>query len=146
MDFPPDYIARTLSGFCVCYFKNTKHDPEAPPHYHITIPINDDASLLLCIFTSQIENKAWYYRRTNEEAMSCLIRADKSNLPFLKKECIIECNYPILIRKNEFSKIVDPNYKLKVITRDIPSDIKKKIIKAIKDSPIVKPFIKKLIK
>ncbi|MEE8329193.1 MAG: hypothetical protein V3R54_04605 [Thermodesulfovibrionia bacterium] len=33
----------------------------------------------------------------------------------------------------------------KAVIRKVPSDIKKKIVKAIKDSPIVKPFIKKLI-
>ncbi len=146
MDFPPDFIAKTLSGFCVCYFKNITHDLEAPPHYHITVPISDDSSLLLCIITSQIENKAWYYHKTNEEAVSCLVRVDKHDLPFLKKESIIECNHPILIHKNKFNKIVDPDHKFKVVKRDLPANIKKKIVKAIKDSPIVKPFIKKLIK
>jgi hypothetical protein len=146
VDLPPNYIAKTLTGFCVCHFKNTKHAPDALPHYHMTVPISDDSSLLLCVITSQVENKLWYYRKTSEKALSCLVRVDKSNLSFLKRESIIECNQPLLIRKNEFDKIVDSNYKLKVVLRDIPSDIKEKIVKAIKDSPIVKPFIKKLIK
>lgn len=146
MDFPPNYIAKTLSGFCVCYFKNTTHDPEAPPHYHITVPISDDSSLLLCIITSQVENKAWYYHKTNEEAESCLVSVDKHDLPFLKRKSLIDCNQPVLIHKNKFSKIIDPDHKFEVVTRNIPKEIKKKIVKAIKDSPIVKPFIKKLIK
>lgn len=146
MDFPPDYIARTLSGFCVCYFKNTTHDPEAPPHYHITVPISDDSSLLLCIITSQIENKAWFYHGTNEKAISSLVRVDKRSLSFLKKESLIECNLPILIHKNQINKIVDPDHKFKIISRDIPEDIKEKIVQAIKASPIVKPFIKQLIR
>lgn len=146
VDFPPDYIAKTLSGFCICYFKNTKHDTEAPPHYHITIPINDDTGLLLCIITSQIENRVRYYRKTNKAAIQSLVSVNKGDLSFLKKESVIECNHPILIRKNEFSRIVDPDHKFKVISRNIPSNIKKEIIKAIKSSPIVKPFTKKLIK
>ena len=146
MDFPPDYIGKTLSGFCVCHFKNTTHDPEAPPHYHITVPINDDSSLLLCIVTSQVENKAWYYHKTNETAASCLVRVSKHELPFIKKESVIDCNQPMLIHKNKFGKIIDPDHKFEVVIRNIPKEIKEKIVKAIKDSPIVKPFIKKLIK
>lgn len=146
VEFPPDFIAKTLSGFCVCYFKNTTHDPEAPLHYHITAPINDDTSLLLCIITSQVESRVKYYQKTNKGAISSLVRVDRNNLSFLKKESIIECNQPILVRKIDFGKIIDPDHKFKIITRRIPSDIKKKIVKAIKNSPIVKPFIKKLVK
>lgn len=146
MDFPPNYIADTLSGFSVCYFKNTAHDPEAPLHYHITIPISDESSLLLCLVTSQIENKAWYYHKTNEEAEACLVLVNKNDFAFLKKDSVIDCNQPIFEHKNKFDRLVDPDHKFKVITRDIPDDVKEKIIKAIKDSPIVKGFIKKMIK
>lgn len=146
MDFPPNYIANTLSGFSVCYFKNTTHEPEAPPHYHITVPITDESYLLLCVMTSQVENIAWYYHKTNEEAESCLVLVNKHDFHFLKKDSIIDCNQPVLEYKNKFEKLVDPDHKLEVITRDIPDDVKERIVKAIKDSPIVKPFIKKLIK
>ncbi len=146
MDFPPEYIAETLKGFCVCYFRNSTHDPEAPPHYHITIPISDDASLLLCVITTQIENKAWYYKKTNEDALSSLVSVNKRNFSFLKKESLIDCNHPLLVHKNKFGKLVDPDHKFKIVTRDISDEIKDRIINAIKDSPIVKPFIKKLLK
>ena len=146
MDIPPDFVAKTLAGFCVCYFKNTTHDPEAPPHYHITVPVSDDSSLLLCIITSQIENKAWYYHKTKEAAESSLVLVDKGDLHFLKKASVIDCNQPILIHKNKFYKIIDPDHKFEVVSRNISTEVKKKIVKAIKDSPIVKPFIKKMIR
>ncbi|MFV1951913.1 MAG: hypothetical protein ACC630_08185 [Nitrospinota bacterium] len=146
VEFPLDFIARTLSGFCVCYFKNATHDADAPPHFHITIPINDDASLLLCIITSQAESRIKYYKKTSEAAISSLLEVNNNDLSFLKKGSIVECNQPVLIHKQKFGKIVDPDHKFKVVSRDIPADIKEKIVKAIKDSPIVKPFIKKLIK
>ena len=101
---------------------------------------------MLCFITSQIENKAWYYHKINEAAESCLVRVGKNDLSFLKKASVIDCNQPILIHKNKFSKIIDPDHKFEVVTRNIPKEIKEKIVKAIKDSPIVKPFIKKLIK
>ncbi len=147
IDIPPNLIAETLSGFCVLYFKNLKHSSEAPPHYHISVPINDDSSLLLCYITGEIENRLWYYRKANkEDAISCLVRVDKSILSFLKHESIVECNQPVFVSKQEFDKIIDPNIKLDIKTRDIPKELKREIVKAIKNSPVVKPFIKKLIK
>ena len=146
MDIPPEYIAKTLTGFCVCYFKNTTHDPDAPPHHHITVPISDDSSLLLCIITSQVENKAWYYHKTNQAAGSSLVIVNRDELSFLKKMSVIDCNQPKLIHKSHFGKIVDPDHKFTIVTRNIPKEVKEKIVQAIKDSPIVKPFIKKLIK
>lgn len=146
MDIPPDFVAKTLAGFCICYFKNTTHDPEAPPHYHITVPISDDSSLLLCIITSQIENKAWYYHKTNKAAESSLVLVDKGDLHFLKKTSVIDCNQPMLVYKNKFNKLVDSEHDFQVVVRDIPLDLKEKIANAIKASPIVKPFIKKLIR
>lgn len=91
MEIPPEVIANSLSGFCICYFKNATHDPEAPPHYHVTIPISDDSSLLLCIVTSQVDNKAWYYKKTNDNALASLVIVNKANLSFLKKESVIDC-------------------------------------------------------
>lgn len=146
MDFPPAFIADTLKGFCVCYFKNTDHDPESPPHYHITVPISDASYLLLCVITSQMENRIKYYQRTNKRAVPCLVKVDKNDLHFLNKESIIECNQPMLVRKKNFGRIVDSKQKCKVIMRDIPSYLKEKIVKAINDSPIVRPFFKKLLK
>ena len=145
MEFPPEYIASTLTDFCVCYFRNSTHDSEAPPHYHITIPVSDDTCLLLCVITSQVENKAWYYQKTNKEALSSLVSLSKRNLSFLRKNSLIDCNHPVLVHKNKFSKLVDPDHKFKVVARDIPEEVKEKIVTAIKDSPIVKPFIKQLI-
>ncbi len=146
MDFPPDIIAQNLTEFCICFFKNLEYSPDSPPHYYITVPINDDSSLLLCIITSQIENRVRYYHnRGSDAAISSLVKVNKGDLLFLKKESIIDCNAPVLILKKEFHKIVDPDYNCKLITRDISLQVRKKVVEAIKNSPIVKPFIKKLI-
>lgn len=145
MEIPPEVVAESLSGFSVCYFKNAEHDPDAPPHYYVTVPINDDSSLLLCFVTSQIENKSWYYNKTNKDALASLVGVNKSMLPFLKKDSFIDCNQPVLVRKKDFGKIVDFDHKFKVVTRKIPAGLKKRIVKAINDSPVVKPYIKKLV-
>ena len=96
--------------------------------------------------TSQVKNKAWYYRTAHKGAETSLVSVNKDNFNFLSKDSIIDCNRPILEHKNKFDKIVDPDHKFEVVTRKVPDEIKEKIIKAIKDSPIVKPFIKKMIK
>jgi len=101
--------------------------------------------LLLCVITSQIENRVWFYHRTNERAISALVHVDKNDLPFLDRASVIECNQPVLIRKNEMDKIIDPKHKFKIICRDIHRDIKEKIVSAINNSPIVKPFINKML-
>ena len=145
MEIPPEVIANSLSGFCICYFKNATHDHEAPPHYYVTAPISDHSSLLLCIVTSQVENKAWYYKKTDENALASLVAVNKSTLSFLKKESFIDCNQPVHVHKSKFSKIIDPDHNFKVVSRDIPDDLKKRIVDAVKASPIVKPFIKKMV-
>jgi hypothetical protein len=147
VDFPSEYVVKTLSGFSVCYFKNEEHDPDAPPHYHITVPISDDSSLLLTVITSQIENRQKYYeRKNNKQALSALVTVTRKKLPFLKRKSVIECNQPQLVRKIDFNRIVDPDHRFKVIARDIPEELKVKIVNAIKASPVVKPFVKKMVK
>lgn len=126
--------------FVISRTKNT--NPDSPPHYHITVPINDDSSLLLTVITSQTEARQNFCRRTRKEALSSLVTVSKKDLKFLKKTSIVECNQPQLVRKIDFNKIVDPDNDF---ARDIPEELKVGIIKAIKDSPIVKPFIKKMV-
>lgn len=148
MDLPIDFIIKTFTDFCVCYFKDIRHDSSAPPHYYITVPVSDDSFILFCIITSQVENKLWYYKKKNEKALESLVRIDPNHLPFLTKISVIDCNMAELISRDEIVDIIDSKLDppIKVITRNIPDELKDKIISAIKNSPIVKPIIKKMIK
>lgn len=146
MEIPLNLIAQSLDGFCVCYFKHIDFDQAAPPHFYVTVPINDDASLLLCIITSQIENKIWYYhRKDTDEAISCLIQVNSNDFSFLNRDSVIDCNQPTLIYKNDLGKIVDQKHGFQIIKRGMPVEIQEKILKAIIDSPLVKPVIKKIL-
>lgn len=145
MDLPQSLIAQSLQGFCICYFKNVQHEPNAPPHFHVTVPVNDDSSLLLCIITSQTEKKAWYYRKTREDAIESLVAINKESFPFLVKESLVDCNQPILVRKSKINDLIDPKCKFEVKVRDIPQEIKERIVTAIQKSPLVKPVIKKML-
>ncbi len=145
LPIPPQVIAETLDGVCVCYFKHSEHDQDAPPHYYVSVPINDDTCILLCIITSQIEKKLWFYRRTNEKAIDSLVKVTSDDLEFLTKESVVECNMAELIVKKHFDKRVNPKGPLDVITRELPDDVQARIIKGIKDSPIVKKHIKNML-
>lgn len=145
VDLPPAYVIGSVTEPCVVHFKDVRHASDAPPHYYITIPLNDDVSLLLCIITSQIEKRTTFYSKTNKSAVSCLVPVDKQVLPFLTRESIIECNQPEILTKEELAKCVNPKHKFNVTQRDIPPDLKGKVLDAIKSSPLVEPFIKKMI-
>jgi len=148
MYFPPEVTVNFLSDFCICYFKDTHFKQKSPPHYYINIPISDNAFLLLCIFTSQVENKRKYYSLFNEATLNSLVYLHEGDLPFLRKETVVDCNNPYLIRKIQVKEFVDEKQGLKIemSSEKIPPILKNQVIDAIKRSPVVKPFIKKLIR
>lgn len=148
--FPPNIIITSLSGFCVCYFKDAAHDPSAPSHYHISIPLKENDYLLFVLITSRLDGKIDYYSRTNQKALNSIILIDPYKyFPFICKDStVIDCNQPIFGRKQEFfenDKIINWKNNFEIKSRDIPQDLKKRIVSALKDSPIVKPYIKNLI-
>jgi hypothetical protein len=146
IEFPPEYIAKQLNGFCVCHFKHKEHSDNAPPHFYVTVPVSSESSLLLCIITSQIEKKLSYYSKINKDCIDSLVRITSDDMDFLSKNSIIECNSPMLILRNHLGKVIAIKTPLDIITRDIPKSVQKKIIDAIKRSPLVKPHIKNLLK
>ncbi|MDO8444529.1 MAG: hypothetical protein Q7T53_00235 [Deltaproteobacteria bacterium] len=145
VDLPPSLVIGSVTNPCIIHFKDVKHASDAPPHYYVAVPLNDDVSLLLCIITSQIEKRTTFYSKSNKTAISCLVPVDKHALPFLTRESIIECNQPEVLPKEELVKRVNPKHKFNVTQRDIPPDLKGKVLDAIKRSPLVEPFIKKMV-
>ena len=150
MKFPPNINIESLSEFCICYYKDTAHGPDAPLHYHISIPLKDDNYLLFVLLTSQLDKKIEYYNKVNKKALNSIVSLDIyiNHFPFLYKDItVIDCNQPIFDFKNEFiaNKIIDWDNNFKIEQRNIPFDLKKAIVSALKASPIVKPFIKNLI-
>ena len=150
MKFPPDINIKYLSEFCVCYYKDAVHSQDAPLHYHISVPLKDNNYLLFVLLTSQFGNKINYYESVNKKALNSIISLDiyRKHFSFLYKDItVIDCNQPIFDHKNEFikNKIIDWDSNFKIEQRNIPFDLKKSIISALKASPIVKPFIKNLI-
>lgn len=146
MDLPLDVIADSIEKPCVCRFRNVNHRESELPHYHIAIPSKEKDFLVLCHITKQVENRVRYYERTGKtEAIKCLVKVDSSDFDFLTAESVIECNQAEIRLKKEFATIVHPSHGCQVITRNISSEIEKKIRDSILHSPLVKLFIKKVI-
>jgi hypothetical protein len=146
MDLPLNLIAESIVESCVCLFRNINHTEAKFPHYHIVIPSRENNYLVLCYITKQVEKRIWYYRRFDKtEAINCLVKVDRSDFDFLTAESIVECNQAEITHKKAFASIIHPSYGCQVITRNIPTELDKKIRDAIQQSPVVKSFIKTAI-
>jgi hypothetical protein len=146
MDIPPGVLLNSIKDFCILYFKDAKHAKEAPSHFYVTFPIKDDLSLIICIITSQIESSERHYKRTNPKAVKSLVPIDRNIFSFLNKKSIIDCNQAELLSKEELKKRIDPGGPCEIKEKKVPSYLKKDIGSAIIQSPLIAPYIKKLIK
>lgn len=148
-----DYLISTLNNkeFHVYYYKDSTHSAGSPPHYNILIPIQDDSSLLICLITSQLNKKIDYYRnmhntsQTRQRLLKSLVFVGKKELPFLDKDSIIDCNQAVYLTRDEFKKRILYKEEFKIIDKLIPTEIKKNIIAATKNSPLIPSSIIKLI-
>jgi hypothetical protein len=140
---PVRVALQSIQDWCVVHFKDVTHDRAAPPHWFLTIPINPGALFLLCIITSQVEKRAYFYQKINPKAARSLVRIEARSFPFLPKESPINCNAAELLSIEELEKRVNQEKGLKIEGQQIPADLKKRIKAAIINSPLVSPAIKK---
>ena len=134
---------QSIQDWCVLHFKDATHDRAAPPHWFLTIPVNPGALFLLCIITSQVEKRAYYYQKINPKAARSLVRLEARGFPFLLKESLIDCNAIELLSIEELEKKVNRERGMNIEAQQIPSELKKRIKSAIINSPLVSPAIKK---
>jgi len=130
-----------LNGYSVCYFKDKNYKEEVPAHYYITIPTKTKNYLILCMISSKWEKKLNYYEKVNKKCLSSLIFVEKSELNFLTKRSVIDCNAVEHFSKDSLKNRIDSG-SYKFVTESISDGLKIKIINAINSSPQVKPFIK----
>lgn len=145
MDLPKSIVALSITCCCICHFKDTSHTENAPPHFYVVLPISVKAALICTIITSQISKKEEYYNRTKPKNKDCLIKVDKSSIPCLKRTSVIDCNQAQFIYIHELESRVDDKYGFKVEMRKIPTTLEKNIKAAIKNSTVVRKYIKRLI-
>lgn len=148
MQLPPKSIIDSIDDFCVLFFKDKDHSDDAPPHFYLTFPINNNLSLIICIFTSQIEKQRHFYNKANKKALRCLLTVNNNIFKFLSRnDSIIDCNQAKLLSKEELIKRIDiRRYRCDIKTRKVPEFIKRDVRTGIIRSPLIEKRIKKIIK
>ncbi|ECQ5495503.1 hypothetical protein FZJ97_09250 [Campylobacter coli] len=120
-------------------FKNKKYEPNSPSHFHIALKTQDDNYIILLIITSKVEKKKEYYAKLGETIFKGLIEVSSKDISILTKESCIDCNVPLYYSKEEIKALAED---FTIITNfSIKQDLKRVLINAIKESPLVKPII-----
>jgi hypothetical protein len=147
VDLPPAVILNNINDFCILFFKDTAHDPTAPPHFWAIFPVSPILRFSMSIITHQIEKRVKFYKRTNIKALKSLIKISNDTFAFLTMESVIDCNRMELLSKEELIKRIDPTGPCEIKTTEkISSFLKREIFSAIDQSPLISPAIKKIIK
>jgi len=124
MELPSELIVKFLEDWCICHFKDTKHAPEAPPHFYVIIPLQD-SNLIISIITSQVEKKKKYYEKVNKKALNGLVFLKRGELSFLKREMsVVDCNQAEFLSKTELINRINSRFKIKIIERNLSEELK----------------------
>lgn len=139
-----DIQIQALSDFSICYFKDILHDKNSPPHRYIVIPTDNDLYLIVCIITSQIDNKFSYYSKRNEKCLASLVVLEANELDCLTTKSVIDCNNALYLHKHALVKRIVPG-TYTYIPDNIDQEIIARTLIAIDSSPLVKRNVKKSI-
>lgn len=148
MRLPPKLVLDSIDDFCVLFFKDVTHTIDAPPHFYLTFPVTKDSTLIICIFTSQIDKNKNYYNRANKKAVDCLLTVNNAIFEFLTEEdSVIDCNRAELLSKEELRMRIDTrHHDCEIKTRTVPDFIRKDVMSAIIRSPLIDGKLKKIIR
>jgi hypothetical protein len=149
VELPLKLLIQSIDDYCIINFKDTAHNPEAPPHNYIVLPLDGAEDIVICVITSQMDSLLNYYQKTKkgERALQCLVHVDYRILEFLRhdKTSLIECNKAELISKEELKHRVDQRYSFDFPKRGLPKELVERIRRAIRESPIVRGNVKAAI-
>ncbi|MDD5687050.1 MAG: hypothetical protein PHE88_04375 [Elusimicrobia bacterium] len=134
--------------FHICYFADSTHQPNSPPHYNIFIPITDNTCLLVCFITSKVEKRKKYYDKSSsigQKAINSLVYIGKKDFNCLKQDSIIDCNQVVRLTREELKNRIRDKSEFKIIRDAISKKIQKEIIGAVRNSPVVDSYIKSIL-
>lgn len=149
MDLPVRAIAGCCKTFCICRFrdktfKDKAPGQESPPHYYVLSPTEDKSIYLLIIITKQIQKREAYYANSDyPRNIKSLVKVDKSILPCLTHESVIECNQAELVNVVTLEDKIDPKYGFRLIPHStISPTLKQDIKNAVRNSTLLSPHLK----
>ena len=134
---------KKIDDFCIVRFQDkTLQNPDL--HWYVLIPAGL-SHFLIAMITSHGVKRAKYYRGTPQaKAVGSLVRINNNDFGFLKRDSVIECNYTEYLDIQEIIHRIEEEKGFKIEKEKVPAYLKKKIVSAINNSPLVSPLIRKL--
>lgn len=143
MKIPSSLYIDSIVEPCICHYKDKTFAPDSPPHFNLLIPVENNVSLVICIFTSQVEKRLSFHK--DPKTRECLHKVNKNIFKFLSKDTIIDCNSVQHLNKDELIGRIEENTFTK-IANPLPKEFLSEVIRKILQSPVVKLEIKGLLR
>lgn len=118
-------------------YREKKHSPSSPPHYHLAFEINEEQYLIIVFITSQVEKKKKYTTKG-------IVEVNHSDFDCLTKPSCIDCNIVDFVTKDELKQDIDGEIKIISIS-SFNESLRERIFRAIIESPSVNPYVKDML-
>ncbi len=135
-----DNIEDSFKSSKVYLFKNKTYDTNSPSHFHIALSTKDSKYIVLSMITSQVDKKIKYYNLINKDLLKSVLPISNNDINIIDKDSCIDCNQPMYLTIEELFALVED--KIEFIDIHIDSNLKNKIVKAIKGSDMIRDEIK----
>jgi len=111
------------------------------------IPSKDGSFFLVAVITSQYDKRVAYYRNTKQpKAIKSLVKINNNEFSFLNKDSFINCNVTEYVSHSELIHRIDETAGFKLYDDTIPAYLRKDIVSAIVQSPLVSKFVGNIAK
>ena len=152
-----DRLADPNAGFNICKFKDKTLPPRVVPHYHVIISLGNNQAIVICIITSELENRKNYYERIaaktgNATLLDSLIALDKTKLKCFTLNSIVDCHQAECLTLDELHSRIDYTHPIRFqlepdgANRFFDEEQKESIVKGILNSSIVRDIVKQEIR
>lgn len=135
------------SGFFICHFKDKRFEEGAPAHFYVGVPVSPMDCIVVCIITSQGPKRRSHYCRKGNGAENSLIELFPGDFPFIKKDSVIDCNQAEPFNLEKLRARISPEvpFRVRHLDPDFEPNLKRRIVRAIQESPEVKAYIKRML-
>ena len=117
------------------------------PHWYVITPTSEPSRFLLNMITSQTDKLIKYYKDTKKtKAAKCLVKVSNNEFEFLDQNSVINCNECKRLSIEEIIHKIDEDIGFRSYQNKIPGYLKREIVSAIDQSPLIPPYLKKIAK
>ena len=134
----------------VYYFKeksHLKHNSEAPPHYHIVLPVNKNTYVIFACIQSKVSTLVEHHKWNGiQNAIVHIKKKDlnEGELCFIRHDSAIDCTKVKMMTYNQLEREVVGGFK--IYKTEIPQTMYSEIIEKVKGcKKTIRPRIKKIL-